>query len=42
MKNIVSRTAAPRAAHWQDDSVGLWSAAMWILAAIYLLATFSL
>jgi hypothetical protein len=42
MKKFISRTAAPRSAYWQEDFVALWSTSMWILAAIYLLATFSI
>ena len=42
MQKFRSRAVAQRAAHWQEDFVGLWSSAMWILAAIYLAATVSI
>jgi hypothetical protein len=42
MKKFISRTAPPRSAYWQEDFAARWSTAMWILAAVYLLATFSI
>ncbi len=39
MKPKVSRAVAQRATYQQEDFVALWSTAMWIGGAIYLLAT---
>jgi hypothetical protein len=41
MKKVIPRAVARRAEISQEAFVGLWSTAMWVLAAIYLLATFS-
>ena len=41
MNRNVTRAEA-RATYWQEDFVALWSTALWILAAVYLLATFNI
>jgi hypothetical protein len=42
MKKAPSRAVARCAQLSQDEFVGLWSIALWALAAIYLLATFEI
>ena len=42
MRKIRSQAVAQRAQLSQEAYVGLWSTALWILAAIYLMTTFSI
>jgi len=41
MKKVTARAVARQSGLSQEAFVGLWSTAMWVLAAVYLLATFS-
>lgn len=40
MRKVSPRTASRRAGLDEHDMVGLWSTALWVLAAVVLLATF--
>ncbi|HZD90230.1 MAG TPA: hypothetical protein VE224_09035 [Pseudolabrys sp.] len=40
MREPIAKTIARRAAEGEFDMVALWSAALWVAALLYLLATF--
>lgn len=42
MKQAQARTIRQGAAHSHENFVWIWSTAMWVLALLYLLATFSI